>query len=36
MVAPGDDAWDLFVEEFSRFMGWHEEPAPGMTGNSAS
>ena len=36
MVAPGDDAWDLFVEEFSRFMGWHEEPAPGTTGSSAS
>lgn len=36
MVAPGDDAWDLFVEEFSRFMGWHEEPAPGTKGSSAS
>ena len=36
MVAPGDDAWDLFVEEFSRFMGWHEEPAPRTKGSSAS
>jgi pimeloyl-ACP methyl ester carboxylesterase len=25
MVGPGDPAWDLFVEEFSTFMGWQEE-----------
>jgi hypothetical protein len=25
MVAPGDPAWELFVEEFSRFMEWQEE-----------
>jgi len=25
MVAPGDAAWELFVEEFSRFMSWQEE-----------
>jgi pimeloyl-ACP methyl ester carboxylesterase len=23
MVAPGDPAWELFVEEFSTFMEWH-------------
>jgi len=27
MVAPGDHAWELFVQEFSAFMGWQEEPA---------
>lgn len=25
LVAPGDPAWELFVEEFSTFMGWQEE-----------
>ena len=24
MVAPGDPAWELFAEEFSRFLGWDE------------
>ena len=24
MVRPGDSAWDLFVEEFSRFMSWQK------------
>ncbi len=27
MVAPGDSAWDLFVEEFSTFMSWQEQGA---------
>jgi len=30
MVAPGDHAWELFVQEFSAFMGWQEEPAARM------
>ena len=25
MVAPGDPAWEVFVEEFSRFMGWPDK-----------
>jgi pimeloyl-ACP methyl ester carboxylesterase len=36
MVAPGDTAWDKLVEEFSVFMGWHEEAAARMRGISAS
>lgn len=29
MVAPGDAGWEQLVQEFSAFMGWHEEsPAP--------
>jgi DNA-binding winged helix-turn-helix (wHTH) protein len=27
MVGPGDPAWDLFVEEFSNFLGWRKEAA---------
>jgi pimeloyl-ACP methyl ester carboxylesterase/DNA-binding winged helix-turn-helix (wHTH) protein len=27
LVAPGDFAWDLFVEEFSTFMSWQEQDA---------
>ena len=27
MVAPGDPAWELFVEEVSHFMGWRHESA---------
>ncbi len=30
LVAPGDPAWELFVEEFSRFMSWQEEGAAAM------
>lgn len=26
MVAPGDTAWELFVQELSAFLGWHYEP----------
>jgi pimeloyl-ACP methyl ester carboxylesterase/DNA-binding winged helix-turn-helix (wHTH) protein len=36
MVAPGDAAWDQLVQEFSAFMGWHEEAAARMRGLSAS
>jgi pimeloyl-ACP methyl ester carboxylesterase len=25
LVAPGDPAWELFVEEFSTFMAWKAE-----------
>ena len=27
MVAPGEQGWDLFVQEFSAFMGWENESA---------
>jgi len=27
MIAPGDVGWEQFVQEFSAFMGWHEEAA---------
>ena len=30
LVAPGDSAWELFVDEFSTFMGWQEEDASAM------
>ncbi len=30
MVAPGDSAWELFVEEFSTFMSWQEQGAAAM------
>jgi DNA-binding winged helix-turn-helix (wHTH) protein/pimeloyl-ACP methyl ester carboxylesterase len=30
LVAPGDVAWELFVEEFSTFMEWQEEDAAAM------
>lgn len=30
LVAPGDAAWELFVDEFSSFMGWQEEGAAAM------
>ena len=36
MVAPGDRAWELFVQEFSTFLGWQEEAAAQMRGISAS
>ena len=25
LIAPGDPAWDMFVDEFSTFMSWQEE-----------
>lgn len=25
MIAPGDAAWDEFVNEFSAFLGWKED-----------
>ncbi len=25
MACPGDGGWDVYVEEFSRFLGWREE-----------
>lgn len=28
LVRPGDSAWELFVEEFSRFMSWQDTEAP--------
>jgi pimeloyl-ACP methyl ester carboxylesterase len=31
-VVPGDPAWELFVEEFSTFMEWHEEAAATAAG----
>jgi len=30
LVAPGDPAWELFVEEFSNFMSWQEEDAAAL------
>lgn len=30
LIAPGDAAWDLFVEEFSTFMSWQEEGSAAM------
>jgi len=36
MVAPGDGAWELFVQEFSTFMGWQDEPAARLSSISAS
>jgi len=30
LVAPGDPAWDLFVDEFSTFMEWQEKDAAAM------
>jgi pimeloyl-ACP methyl ester carboxylesterase len=36
MVAPGDRAWELLVQEFSTFLGWQEEAAVRMRGISAS
>jgi pimeloyl-ACP methyl ester carboxylesterase len=35
MVAPGDAGWEQLVEEFSAFMGWHEEGVPTMGASSA-
>jgi pimeloyl-ACP methyl ester carboxylesterase/DNA-binding winged helix-turn-helix (wHTH) protein len=35
MVVPGEPAWDQFVQEFSAFMGWHQESAAKMSGISA-
>jgi pimeloyl-ACP methyl ester carboxylesterase/DNA-binding winged helix-turn-helix (wHTH) protein len=31
MVAPGDAGWEQLVQEFSAFMGWHEEGSARMT-----
>jgi len=36
MVAPGDPAWKLYVEEFSKFMGWGEEPPADHVGVRAA
>jgi DNA-binding winged helix-turn-helix (wHTH) protein/pimeloyl-ACP methyl ester carboxylesterase len=36
MVAPGEHAWELFVQELSMFMGWQEEPAARMSRTSVS
>jgi pimeloyl-ACP methyl ester carboxylesterase len=36
MVSPGDPAWELYVQEFSAFMGWQEEPAGRVREISAS
>ncbi len=30
LVAPGDSAWELFIEEFSTFMSWQEGGAAAM------
>jgi pimeloyl-ACP methyl ester carboxylesterase len=35
MVAPGDAGWEQLVQEFSAFMGWHEEAVARMTAISA-
>lgn len=35
MVAPGDAGWEQLVQEFSAFMGWHEEAEARMTAISA-
>jgi hypothetical protein len=36
MVASGDTGSEQLVEEFSAFMGWHEEGVPTMGAISAS
>ena len=36
MVAPGDAGWEQLVQEFSAFMGWHEESVTPMKEGSAS
>ena len=36
MVGPGDPAWDVFVEEFSRFMSWQGPETAGVRRPSAS
>jgi len=35
MVAPGDSAWEVFVEEVSQFMGWRHEGAELVKQSSA-
>jgi pimeloyl-ACP methyl ester carboxylesterase len=30
LVGPGDPAWDLFVEEFSKFLSWDNKQATRM------
>ena len=35
MVAPGDHGWELFVQEFSAFLGWQGQPAARMRESSA-
>jgi pimeloyl-ACP methyl ester carboxylesterase/DNA-binding winged helix-turn-helix (wHTH) protein len=32
LVAPGDAAWEIFVEEFSTFMEWQEEESAAAAG----
>jgi pimeloyl-ACP methyl ester carboxylesterase/DNA-binding winged helix-turn-helix (wHTH) protein len=34
MVAPGDAGWEQFVQEFSEFMGWHQEAEDRTTATS--
>jgi pimeloyl-ACP methyl ester carboxylesterase/DNA-binding winged helix-turn-helix (wHTH) protein len=36
MVAPRDAGWEQLVQEFSEFMGWHEESAAPVRGISVS
>jgi hypothetical protein len=36
MVGPGDPAWEVYVDEFSRFLGWQDEPKARVKRTSAS